>query len=153
MRSSAPRPDRSFAVPFGNILGSKLFTGATIRPNFVFCFSFLQFFGSFLFIILFPFYSPFQFLLIFFSSYLFLSLLILLAGAILRLLFLLSFSISSYSSLLILLFLSLLISSYSSRRCYSSSSYSSFFDTFGVKIHVYTGATIRPNYFCFILFY
>ena len=45
------------------------------------------------------------------------------------LLFLLSFSIflffSSYPSLL--------ISSYSSRRCYSSSSYSSFFDRFGVK--------------------
>ncbi len=29
MRSSAPRPDRSFADPSGNILGSKLFTGAT----------------------------------------------------------------------------------------------------------------------------
>ncbi len=42
-------------------------------------------FRSFLFIILFPFYSPFQFLLIL----LFLSLLILLVGAILRLLFLL----------------------------------------------------------------
>jgi hypothetical protein len=50
-----------------------------------FWFFFSIVFGSFLFIILFPFYSPFQFLLIL----LFLSLLILLVGAILRLLFLL----------------------------------------------------------------
>jgi hypothetical protein len=50
-----------------------------------FWFFFSIVFGSFLFIILFPFYSPFQFLLIL----LFLSLLILLVGAILSLLFLL----------------------------------------------------------------
>ena len=50
-----------------------------------FWFFFSIVFGSFLFIILIPFYSPFQFLLIL----LFLSLLILLVGAILRLLFLL----------------------------------------------------------------
>jgi len=62
----------------------KLCTGATIRPNF-FWFFFSIVFGSFLFIILFPFYSPFQFLLIL----LFLSLLILLVGVILRLPFLL----------------------------------------------------------------
>ena len=49
------------------------------------------------------------------------------------LLFLLSFSLYSYSSLL--------ISSYSSRRCYSSSSYSSFFWSIF--------ATIPPTYFCF----
>ena len=35
MRSSAPRPDRSFADPSGNILGSKLCIGATIRSKFV----------------------------------------------------------------------------------------------------------------------
>ena len=70
----APRiANRSFADPSGNILGSKLCTGATIRPNF-FWFFFPIVFGSFLFIILFPFYSPFQFLLIL----LFLSLLTLL---------------------------------------------------------------------------
>jgi hypothetical protein len=28
-----------------------------------------------------------------------------------------------------------------------------FFDPFGVKINVYTGATIRPNFFRFILSY
>jgi hypothetical protein len=71
-------------------LGSKLCTGATI---FFVCFFFSIVFGSFLFIILFPFYSPFQFLLILlFLSLLILlilSLLILLVGAILRLLFLL----------------------------------------------------------------
>jgi hypothetical protein len=50
-----------------------------------FWFFFSIVFGSFLFIILFPFYSPFQFLLIL----LFLSLLILLVGVILRLPFLL----------------------------------------------------------------
>jgi hypothetical protein len=50
-----------------------------------FWFFFSIVFASFLFIILFPFYSPFQFLLIL----LFLSLLILKVGAILRLLFLL----------------------------------------------------------------
>ncbi len=93
MKYKVPRiANRSFADPSGNILGSKLCTGATIRPNF-FLFFFSIVFGSFLFIILFPFYSPFQFLLILlFLSLLilfFLSLLILLVGAILRLLFLL----------------------------------------------------------------
>ncbi len=35
MRSPAPRPThRSFADPSGNILGSKVYTGATIRTNF-----------------------------------------------------------------------------------------------------------------------
>ncbi len=28
-----------------------------------------------------------------------------------------------------------------------------FFDPFRVKIKVYTGPTINPNFFCFILFY
>jgi hypothetical protein len=66
-------------------------------------------------VILFFFFSPFHFLFI-----------------------LLFLSFSSYPSLLIFL-------SYSSRRCYSSSSYSSFFWSIF--------ATIRPSYFCFILFY
>jgi hypothetical protein len=70
-----PRPaHRSFADPSGNILGSKAYTGATIRTNF------FRFF--------------------FFSFWIF--------SFCYSLLFLLSFSISSYSSLL--------ISSYSSRR-------------------------------------
>jgi hypothetical protein len=73
----------SFADNSINILGSKLCTGATIRPN----------------ILVFLFYSFW----IFSFSY--------------PLIFLLSFSISSYPFLL--------ISSYSSHRCYSSSSYSS----------------------------
>jgi hypothetical protein len=86
MRSTCPRiANRSFANPSSNILGSKLCTGATIRPIY-FWFFFSIVFGSFLFIILFPFYSPFQFLLIL----LFLSLLICTSRrCILRLLFLL----------------------------------------------------------------
>jgi hypothetical protein len=64
--------------------------------------------------------------------------------------FLLSFSISSYSSLLILLFLSLLILLVGAilRLLILP-----FLDPFGVKIHVYTGATRRPNFFCFLLLY
>jgi hypothetical protein len=54
---------RSFADPSGNIFGVKLCTDATIRHNFV-VFSFSIVFGSFLFVILFFFFSPFQFLLI-----------------------------------------------------------------------------------------
>jgi hypothetical protein len=65
------------------IWGSKLCTGATIRPN-LFVFLFYSFW-IFSFYYSFPFFSPFQFLLIL----LFLSLLILLVGAILRLLILL----------------------------------------------------------------
>ncbi len=73
MRSPAPSPaHRSFADPSGNILRSKVYTGATIRTNF-FRFFFSLVFGSFLFVILFFFFSPNQFLLIL----LFLSLLIL----------------------------------------------------------------------------
>jgi hypothetical protein len=59
MRSPAPRPaHRSFADPFGNILGSKC-TVATIRPNFFRFFLFCIAFGSFLFVILFFFFSHF----------------------------------------------------------------------------------------------
>jgi hypothetical protein len=70
-----PRPaHRSFADPSSNILGSKLFSGATIRPNFS-VFPFFVF-GSFLFVILCFFFSPFYFILIYlflsFFSYLFL---------------------------------------------------------------------------------
>jgi hypothetical protein len=79
---------RSFADHSGNILGSKLCTGAPIRPNF-FCFSFYSFW-------IFSFSYSLLFLLSFsISSYpsllilLFLSLLILLIGAILRFLILL----------------------------------------------------------------
>ncbi len=73
----APRiANRSFADPSGNILGSKLCTGATIRPNFFFGFFFSIVFGSFLFIILFLFYSPFQFLLILLFLFFFLFLLL-----------------------------------------------------------------------------
>ncbi len=53
-----PRP-----APSGNILGSKVYTSATIRTNF-FRFFFFLVFGSFPFVILFFFFSPFQFLLI-----------------------------------------------------------------------------------------
>jgi hypothetical protein len=51
-----PPAHRSFADPFGNILGSKC-TGATIRPNFFWFFLFCIAFGSFLFVILFFFFS------------------------------------------------------------------------------------------------
>ena len=93
----APPANRSFADPSGNILGSKLCTGASIRPNFFLVFLFFSFW-------IFSFYYSLPFLLSFsissyssllISSYsfllilLFLSLLILLVGAILRLLFLL----------------------------------------------------------------
>ncbi len=66
-------------------MGSKLCTGATIRPNFFQFFFFSIVFESFIFVLLFSFFSSFQFLLIL----LFFSLLILLVGAILRLLILL----------------------------------------------------------------
>jgi hypothetical protein len=71
-----PRPAHpSFPDPFDNILGSKC-NGATISPNFFRFFFFCIAFGSFLFVIPFFFFSPFQFLLILlflsFSSYLFL---------------------------------------------------------------------------------
>jgi hypothetical protein len=56
---------RSFADPSGNILGSKLYTGATIRTNF-FQFIFSLVFGSIPFVILFFFFSPFQFLILLF---------------------------------------------------------------------------------------
>jgi hypothetical protein len=64
MRSHAPRPaHRSLADPSGNILGAKLYAGATTRTNF-FRFFFSLVFGSFPFVILFFFFSPFNFLLI-----------------------------------------------------------------------------------------
>ncbi len=66
---------RTFAYPSGNILRLKLCTGAKICHTF-FRFFFSIVFGSFLFVILFFFISPFQFHLILvflsFSSYLFL---------------------------------------------------------------------------------
>ncbi len=72
---------RSFADPSGNILGSKLCTGATIRPKFFLVFLFYSFW-------IFSFYYSLPFLLSFsISSYS--SLLILLVGAIPRLPFLL----------------------------------------------------------------
>ncbi len=52
------RTHRSYADPFGNILGSKC-TGATICPNFFRFFLFCIAFGYFLFVILFFFFSPF----------------------------------------------------------------------------------------------
>jgi hypothetical protein len=61
MKYEVPCPcpnHRSFADPFGNILGSKC-TGATIRPNFFRFFLFCIAFGFFLFVILFFFFSPF----------------------------------------------------------------------------------------------
>ena len=65
MRSPAPRP-----APSGNILGSKVYTSATIRTNF-FGFSFLQFLD--LFLSLFSSFSSLLFnFFLFFSSYLFL---------------------------------------------------------------------------------
>ncbi len=64
MRSPAPRPaHRSFADPSGNILASKVYTGATIRTNF-FRFFFSLVFGSFSFVILFFSYLLFNFFLI-----------------------------------------------------------------------------------------
>ena len=65
MRSPAPRP-----APSGNILGSKVYTSATIRTNF-FGFSFLQLLDLFLSLFSFFSYLLFNFFL-FFSSYLFL---------------------------------------------------------------------------------
>jgi cellulose synthase/poly-beta-1,6-N-acetylglucosamine synthase-like glycosyltransferase len=86
-----PPPARVFsfhwtteAMKYEGPCPSKLCTDATIRPNFFGLFFFYSF-GPFLFVILFFFFSPFKFLLIL----LFLSLLILLVGAILRLLMLL----------------------------------------------------------------
>jgi hypothetical protein len=97
----------------------KLCINATVSPHIFGFFLFSIDFGSFLFAILFFFFSPFQFLLI-----------------------LLFLSFSSY--------LFLLISSYSSRRCYSSSSYSSILIHLGSK---FMYIPVRPNYFCYILFY
>jgi hypothetical protein len=97
--------------------------------------------GSFLFVILFFFVSPFPFpfllilLFLSFSSY----------PSLLILLFL---SFSSYPSLLILLFLSLLILLVGDILRPLNLPF---------LIHLGSnsciGATIRPNYFCFILFY
>jgi hypothetical protein len=61
MKYEVPCPcptHRSFADPFGNILGSTC-TGATIRPNFFRFFLFCIAFGPFLSVILFFFFSPF----------------------------------------------------------------------------------------------
>ncbi len=125
MRSSAPRPDRSLADPSSNILGSKLFTGATIRTNF---------FLFFLFSIVF-----YQFFLLFSSFLLFLSLLILLVGSIFRFL------------MLLLLYFKLLL--YYILMIYTYPSFwgvfrwgQAFFDPFGVRPYGLT-------FFCFILFY
>jgi hypothetical protein len=55
-----PRPAlRSFPDPSGNILGSKLCTGATKRPNFFRFFLFCMVFGSFLFVIFFFLFSSY----------------------------------------------------------------------------------------------
>ncbi len=68
-----PRPTHRSFAPSCNIFGVKLCTDATIRPYFCGFFFFSLVFGSFLFVVLFFFFSPFQFLLIFFflffSSY------------------------------------------------------------------------------------
>jgi hypothetical protein len=75
MKFPAPRLDRSFADPSGNILGQNYIP---VRPYaLIFSgFSFFYSFWIFYFVILFFFFSPFQFLLIHlflsFSSYLFL---------------------------------------------------------------------------------
>jgi hypothetical protein len=87
-----PRPThRSFADPSGNVLGSKVYTDATIRTNFFGFFS--SVFRSFPFVILFFFFSPFQFLLIL----LFLSLLILLVGLFFVFLFFYSYILNCLS--------------------------------------------------------
>ncbi len=114
------------------VLGSKLFTGATIRPNFFSIFPFFFYFWIF----------PFGY----------------------SLLFLLSFSISSYSSLLILLFLSLLILLVGTILCLLTLlvlyfklliyTYPSFWGVFRGGISLFWsiwGATIRPNFF--VLFF
>ncbi len=90
---SAPRPaHRSFADPSGNILGSKVYTGATIHTKFFRFFSSLVF-GSFPFVSLFLFFSPFQFLIIL----LFLSLHILLVGLFFVFLFVSSYILNCLS--------------------------------------------------------
>jgi hypothetical protein len=64
---TCPRPThRSFADPSSNILGSKLCTGATIRPNF-FGFSFLLFLDLFFLLL-----SAFSYLLLCREGFLFL---------------------------------------------------------------------------------
>ncbi len=77
MRSPAPAPPIALADSSCNILGSKLCTGATIRPNFCWFFLFYKVFGSF-----FLYLSSFSSLL--FNFFLFIS----------------SYSSSSYSSLI-----------------------------------------------------
>jgi hypothetical protein len=84
MRSPAPRPaHRNFADPSGNIFGVKIMYRCA-QIFLVFLFSIVSI-GSFLFVVLLFFFSPFQlrFILLFFS------LLILLVSTILRLLILL----------------------------------------------------------------
>jgi hypothetical protein len=56
--AEAPPAHRSSADPSRNILGSKLCTGATLRPYF-FGFSFFIVFGSLIFVILFFLFPPF----------------------------------------------------------------------------------------------
>ncbi len=133
MRSPAPRPSQLRWSFSGNILGSKLCIGVTIRPNFfrfsLFCIAF----GSVLFVILFFLISSYSSLLII----LFLPLLILLVGAMLRLLF-----ISSY----ILNCIMICPPFWGVFRGGQA-----LFDPFGVKTNVY-GATILSNFFYFILF-
>ncbi len=125
---------RSFADPCCNIFGVKLCTNATIRPYFLRFFLFSIVFGSFLFVILFFFFSPFQFLLI------------LLVGAILRLLILLFLHFNCFcirDMIINDIHISVILRDFSW----------GFFDSLGVKIHAFIGATIHPNYCCFILFY
>jgi hypothetical protein len=111
-------------------------------PKFFQFFLFSIIFGSFLFVILFFSFSPFQFLII----------------------------------LLYLSYASLLLSSYSSRRCYSSSlillllylncllyyrlhisvilsGFKTLFGPFGVKINLYTGATISSTFFYYFFLF
>ncbi len=101
MRSPAPAPPIAAPLILPAIFLSSNYVP---MPPYALIFSvFSIFFGSFLFVNFFFFFSPFQFLLI------------LLVGAFLRLLIL------------------------------------PFLDPFGVKIHVYTGATRRTNFF--VLFF
>jgi hypothetical protein len=127
--SNLGRPRQVF--PLNPIAASLILPAIFLRSNYVPMRPYALIFSVF------PVFPVFS---IFFGSFLFVNFLI----------FLLSFSISSYSSLLILLFLSLLILLVGAilRLLILP-----FLDQFGVKIHEYTGATRRPNFFCFLILY
>ncbi len=152
-RFPAPHPaHRSFVDPSGNILPSKLCTGATIRPNIFRLFVFLYL--IFLLILLSFLISFYSYLLIL----LFLSLLILLIFHALFFVFLFFFSYILicllYYRHAYLLYKYILIPEkllFEEKDFYVSGKThiwgvfwvgQAFFDTFGVKINVYTGATI-----------